>query len=151
MTAAMTLRYPHRMTVYKTSHLEIAGVHPSRQLVYCFIQPGFVLLYVRGAVWVVQVVNEVLTDLQPAGNVFLQYLLVKIVHVVMFLHWALSAEWPATEAGQREKTAVGGTGCEGPIDILSVIPLMGRETFRSGLRLTGVWSSTWNLFVKRSD
>lgn len=53
---------------------------------------------------VVQVINEVLADLQPAGNVFLQYLLVKIVHVVMFLHWAPSAVWPAAGADRRQET-----------------------------------------------
>lgn len=68
----------------------------------------------------------------------------------MFLHWALSAEWPATEAGRIEETVVGGTGCEGPKYMLFVTPWRGRGAVRSGLRLTEVWS-TCNPFVKSKD
>lgn len=65
------------------------------------------MLNVRGAMRLIQILNKILTDLQPAGNVFLHYLLVKIVHVVMFLHGALSAEGPATGAGRRLETVNG--------------------------------------------
>lgn len=111
------------------SHLEIAGVHPSCQFVYGLIQPGFVLLHVRGPLWVVYVVNEVLTDLQPAGNVFLQNLLVKIVHVVMFLHRGPRAVWPATGAGQRRATAAAVTRSQKGLNCISV----------NGLKVCVVW------------
>lgn len=86
---------------------------------------------------IVQIVNKVLSDLQPAGNIFLQYLLVKIVHVVMFLHWALSAVRPASEAGRRQETVVGGTGCK-ELEMGSVNPSRDRDTVQSGLPLTDV-------------
>lgn len=111
------------------SHLEIAGVHPSCQFVYSLIQPGFVLLHVRGPLWIVYVVNEVLTDLQPAGNVFLQNLLVKIVHVVMFLHGGPGAVWPATGAGRRQVTVAAVTRSQKGLNCISV----------NGLRVCVVW------------
>lgn len=67
-------------------YLVIAGIDPSRQLIYGFIQAGFVLLHVPGPLRVAQVVDEIRADLQPPGHVLLQNLLVKIVHVVIFLH-----------------------------------------------------------------
>ncbi|TNN85738.1 hypothetical protein EYF80_003985 [Liparis tanakae] len=88
------------------SHLRNRGERVSVQSKEEHSQAGFVLLHVRGAVRVIEVVNEVLADLQPTGNIFLHYLLVEIVHVVMILHWALSAVWPATEAGRRQETVV---------------------------------------------
>lgn len=111
------------------SHLEIAGVHPSCQFVYSLIQSGFVLLHVRGPLWIVYVVNEVLTDLQPAGNVFLQNLLVKIVHVVMFLHGGPGAVWPATGAGRRQVTVAAVTRSQKGLNCISV----------NGLRVCVVW------------
>lgn len=70
----------------QTVYLVIAGVDPSRQLIYGFVQAGFVLLHIPGPLRVAQVVYEIRADLQPPGHVLLQNLLVKIVHVVIFLH-----------------------------------------------------------------
>lgn len=67
-------------------YLVIAGIDPSGQLIYGFIQAGFVLVNVPGPLRVAQVVDEIRADLQPPGHVLLQNLLVKIVHVVIFLH-----------------------------------------------------------------
>lgn len=74
----------HSITV--PGYLVIAGVDPARQLVYGFIQARFLLLHVGGPLRVAQVVDEVGTNLQPPAHVLLQNLLVKIVHVVIFLH-----------------------------------------------------------------
>lgn len=68
------------------TNLVIAGIDPSRQLIYGFIQAGFVLLHVQGPLRVAQVVYEIRANLQPPGHVLLQNLLVKIVHVVIVLH-----------------------------------------------------------------
>lgn len=78
----------HKLRIPKTGshYLVIAGIHPSRQLVYRFIQAGFVVLHIAGSLRVAQVVDQIRADLQPPGHVFLQHLLVKIVHVVIVLH-----------------------------------------------------------------
>lgn len=84
------------------AHLEVAGVDPSCQLVHRLVQPGFVLLHVRGAARVIEIVDEILADLQPTANIFLQYLLVKIVHVVMILHRALGRQLPEPAEDRRQ-------------------------------------------------
>jgi len=78
--------HPTKQVTSQVSYLVIAGIDPSRQLIYGFIQAGFVLLHVHGPLRVAQVVYEIRANLQPPGHVLLQNLLVKIVHVVIVLH-----------------------------------------------------------------
>lgn len=60
----------------------------------------------------------------------------------MFLHWALSAVWPATEAGRRQETAVGAAGIEKDFNCRPV----------EGQRDCAVWTASdkWSIINMQS-
>lgn len=94
----------------KSEYLVIAWIDPAGQLVYGLVQPGLVLLHVPGSLRVTEVVNEVRADLQPPAHVLLQHLLVKIVHVVIFLHrFVAGSELPRLWRGGGGKLFVSPT------------------------------------------